>query len=219
MSKIYLIWSTEGLLNGIPLDFFLPTKLACSYLAEPRWAWGELTNFHMIIIISVLLLFWIQVLVPFWAGCKQHIADFTSALTIDSSYTSSSACSPQNSLYIPIPTCLPAKNLEHSYIIRCIFFNIETHTSSFVCPVQLAVKNTSFQLNLSYIISHTLNADTQHKFYVCLILQTLCSKNISSLRHTKPMEGNEETIHCPNFQSTALWLYKVCPAYIDTSPL
>lgn len=40
--------------------------------------------------------------------------------------------------------------------MMCILCNSETYSGSFAHPVQLAAKNTSFLLNLSYIISYIM---------------------------------------------------------------
>lgn len=71
MIKICPIQSKETMFLS---RFFSFNKLACPYLAEPGGARGKLPNFHMIIIIGVLLFFWIQVLVPLWTGWEQDMA-------------------------------------------------------------------------------------------------------------------------------------------------
>lgn len=71
MIKICPIGSKERVFLSRLFSF---NKLACPYLAEPGRARGKLPNFHVIIIISVLLFFWIQVLVPLWTGWERDMA-------------------------------------------------------------------------------------------------------------------------------------------------
>lgn len=71
MIKICPTGSKESMFLSRLFSF---NKLACPYLAEPGRAGGKLPNFHVIIIISVLLFFWIQVLVPLWTGWEQDRA-------------------------------------------------------------------------------------------------------------------------------------------------
>lgn len=96
-----------------------------------------------------------------------------------------------------IPTCLFTKNFECSYTMQGIFLNTETYPASFAHPAQLAVKNTSFLLNLSYIISYII-------FYKqlilsrCLILQTLHGRRISSLQQTITWKEIQKQFIVPN---------------------